>query len=162
MAAHLKQEAILLLGIAGPASDPEITGQKFIEKMRTKARIEPVSTRKGSIGEFPVFVATYLDRSGRSPVYLHYAWAAMAGNTYQLIGMAPEKHRETLRAAALTLRPLTEVERGAVTGKRLRIATARPGERIDELTVLINGLEAEAPLQDGQLVKIARIEKARP
>ena len=86
----------------------------------------------------------------------------MAGNTYQLIGMAPEKHRETLRAAALTLRPLTEVERGAVTGKRLRIATARPGERIDELTVLINGLEAEAPLQDGQLVKIARIEKARP
>ena len=56
----------------------------------------------------------------------------MGGKTYQLIGLAPEKHRETLRNAALSLRPLTEVERGAVTGKRLRIVAARSGERLGE------------------------------
>ena len=161
ISAHPKQEAILLLGVAGAASDPEATGQKLIEQMRTKARVEPVSTRKASIGEFPAFVVTYLDRSGRAPAYLHFAWVAMGGKTYQLIGLAPEKHREALRNAALSLRPLTEVERGAVTGKRLRIVAARPGERLENLgarsgnvwspayTALVNGLNAEAALRRG-------------
>jgi len=171
ISAHPKQEAILLLGIAGAASDPEVTGQKFIEKMRTKARAEPVSTRKASVGEFPAFVVTYLDRSGRAPAYLHFAWVAMGGKTYQLIGLAPEKHREALRNAALSLRPLTDVERGAVTGKRLRSVAARPGERLENLsarsgnvwspgyTALVNGLKVDESLQEGQLVKIAREER---
>ena len=47
-----QQEAMLLLGIAGPAADPEVVGERFIQKMRTKARTEPVSTRKGSVGDF--------------------------------------------------------------------------------------------------------------
>jgi predicted Zn-dependent protease len=171
ISAHPKQEAVLLLGVAGTASDPEATGQKLIEKMRAKARVEPVSTRKGSIGEFPAFVVTYLDRSGRAPSYLHYCWVAMAGSTYQLIGLAPEKHREALRNAALSLRPLTDVERGAVTGKRLRIVRAREGERLESLgartgnvwasayTALVNGLKVDADLAEGQPVKIAREER---
>jgi predicted Zn-dependent protease len=171
ISAHPAKEAILLLGIAGLASDPEATGQKFIEKMRTKARAEPVSTRKASVGEYPAFVVTYLDRSGRAPAYLHFAWVAMAGRTYQLIGLGPEKHREALRNAALSLRPLTDVERGAVTGKRLRIVTAHQGERLESLsaragnvwspayTALVNGLNVEADLKEGQPVKIAREER---
>jgi len=171
ISAHPKQEAILLLGIAGAASDPEATGQKLIEKMRTKARVEPVSARKTSVGEFPAFVVTYLDRSGRAPAYLHFAWVAMGGKTYQLIGLAPEKHQAALRNAALSLRPLTDVERGAVTGKRLRSVAARSGERLENLgarsgnvwspayTALVNGLNVEADLKAGQPVKIAREER---
>lgn len=171
ISAHPKQEAVLLLGVAGAASDPEATGQKLIEKMRAKARVEPASTRKGSIGEFPAFVVTYLDRSGRAPAYLHFAWVAMAGKSYELIGLAPEKHREALRNAALSLRPLTEVERGGVTGKRLRIVRAREGERLESLgarsgnawssayTALVNGLNMDADLREGQPVKIAREEQ---
>ncbi len=174
ISAHPKQEAVLLLGIAGAASDPETTGQKFIEKMRTKARVEPVSARKTSVGEFPAFVVTYLDRSGRAPAYLHFAWVAMNGQTYQLIGLAPEKHREVLRNAALSLRPLTGVERGAMTGKRLRIVAARPGERLEDLsarsgnvwspayTALVNGLNVDTALPEGRLVKIAREEPWTP
>jgi predicted Zn-dependent protease len=63
--------------------------------------------------------------------------------------------------------PLTAVERGSVTGKRLRIASARSGERLENLgartgnvwspsyTALVNGLDAEGTLGEGQLVKIA-------
>ncbi len=174
ISAHPKQEAILLLGDAGPASDPEAVGQKFIAQMRSRARLEPVSTRKGSLGAFPVFVVTYLDRSGRAPAYLHFAWVSMAGKTFQLIGLAPERHRETLRNAALTLRPLTEAERASVMGKRVRIITARQGERLEDLaaragnawspayTALVNGLDAEGILHEGQLIKIARLEPVRP
>ncbi|HAB15756.1 MAG TPA: hypothetical protein DCE44_04820 [Verrucomicrobiales bacterium] len=174
ISAHPQQEAALLLGIAGAAADPEATGQKFIEKMRTQARVEPVSSRETSVGEFPALVVTYLVRSGRTPTYLHFAWVAMGGKTYQLIGLAPEKHREALRNAALSLRPLTDVERGAVTGTRLRVVAAKQGERLEDLsartgnawspayTALVNGLKAEAELSRGQLVKIARTEPVRP
>jgi len=168
---HPKKEAVLLLGIAGPASDPEVTGEKFVQTMRSKARIEPASTRKSAIGEFPVFLVTYLDRSGRTPVYLHFAWVSMAGKTYQLIGLTPEKHWETLRNAALSLRPVTPTELASVTGKRLRIATALQGERLETLaartgnvwspsyTALVNGLSPGLILDEGRLLKIAREER---
>jgi len=167
------QEAMLMLGLAGPAADPEAAGQEFIKQMRARARIEPVSSRSTTLGTFPAFLATYLDRSGRTPVYLHFLWVTMAENTYQLIGLAPEKYREILRNAALTLRLLTEAERGAVTGRRLRIIAARGGERLEDLaarsgntwspayTALANGLDLEATLSEGQLVKIARLEPVR-
>ena len=164
------QEAMLLLGLAGPATDPETIGRQFIQQMRSRARIEPVSARNTTLGSFPAFVTTYLDRSGRAPVYLHFLWVTMAGRTYQLVGLAPEQYRQTLRDAALTLRPLTEAELGSVTGKRLRIVAARSGERLEDLaarcgnawspayTALANGLKVEATLSEGQLVKIVRLE----
>jgi len=167
---HPNKEAMLLLGLAEPAADPETTGQEFVQQMRARAKIEPVSARKNTIGSFPAFLATYIDRSGRTPVYLHFLWVTMAERTYQLIGLAPEQHRETLRDAALALRPITESERVAVTGKRLRVVAAHRGERLENLgarsgnawspayTALANGLEAETTLSEGQLVKIARVE----
>jgi len=94
----------------------------------------------------------------------------MGERTYQLIGLAPEQYREALRDAAHTLRPITEAERDGVTGKRLRIVAAHRGERLEHLaarsgnawspayTALVNGLDAEATLSEGQLVKIARVE----
>src|SRR5262249_31801566 len=104
------QEAMLVLGLAGPADDPESTGQKFIQRMRAQTRIEPVSAQRTSLGSFPAFLTTYLDQSGRTPVYLQFLWVTMAERTYQLIGLAPEQYRETLKNAVYTLRPLTEAE----------------------------------------------------
>jgi len=174
ISAQPQQEAMLLLAIAGNNLDPETAGQKFIQKMRNKARTEPVSTRKTSIDKFPAFTVTYLDRSGRQNTYLHFCWVAMRETTYELIGVGPDRYRETLRDAALTLRPLTDLERKAVTGKRLRIASARAGERLEELgartgnvwspayTAIANELQPEAVLKEGQLIKIAKREPAIP
>jgi predicted Zn-dependent protease len=161
---------MLMLGLAGPASDPQTVGQEFIQQMRTRGGIDPVSAKNTSVGSFPAFLATYLDRSGPAPVYRHFLWVTMADRTYQLVGLAPEQYQQTLKTAALTLRPLTEAERASITGKRLRIVAARRGERLEEFaarsgdawsptyTALANGLDAEAILSEGQLVKIARRE----
>jgi predicted Zn-dependent protease len=66
---------------------------------------------------------------------------------------------------------LTDAERSTVTGKRLRMAAARQGERLENLgartgnawtpalTALVNDLNPDAPLNDGQLIKIVREEK---
>lgn len=167
---HPKAEAALLLGLAGPAADPELAGTRFIEKMRSKARSEPESTRRTSIGDFPAFVVTYLDRSRRTPVYLHFGWVTMAGQMFQIVGLGPESHRETLRTAAFTLRPLTAAERTGVKGQRLRVVQARAGESLAALSArtgngwpldylaLVNGLETTAALREGQWLKIAREE----
>jgi predicted Zn-dependent protease len=174
ISAHPKQEAMLLLGIQGPSADPAVLGRKFVQKMREKARAEPASVSTTSIGEYPAFVVTYLDRSGGERVYLHLAWVAMGSKTYELIGLAPEKHRESLRNAALTLRPLTDIERAAVTGKRLRIVSAQEGDTLEKLgaragnvwspayTALVNGLEPGERVREGRLFKIARQEPAVP
>lgn len=172
ISAHPKQEAMLLLGIQGPAADPEVIGRKFVQKMREKARTEPASMSTTSIGQYPAFVVTYLDRSGGERVYLHVGWVAMGSKTYELIGLAPERHRDTLRNAALTLRPLTDIERAAVTGKRLRIVSAKEGDTLEKLgaragnvwspayTALVNGLQPGDRLPEGRLIKIARQEPA--
>ena len=135
----------------------------MIEQMRTKARVEPASSRKGTIGEFPAFVVSYLDRSGRAPTYLHFAWVAMGEKTYQLIGLAPEKHRESLKNAALSLRPLTEVERGAVTGKRLRIVAARQdGGHACAHAVFDDGRDPQADARNvGDRVPLTRLSGER-
>lgn len=171
---HPRQEATLLLGVAGPAADPAATGKAFVEKMRREAKVEPESMRAASLGDLPAFVVTYLDRSGRTPTYLHFLWTVAKGKTFQLVGMSPEKHRGALRNSALSLRPLTDTERASISGKRLRIVTARQGERLEELsarsgnawspdyTALVNGLEPDAELKDGQAIKTVRVELVRP
>jgi predicted Zn-dependent protease len=90
-----------------------------------------------------------------------------------LVGLAPQSYRETLRNAARSLRPLTEIERGSVIGKRLRIVTARQSEHLEDLSAragnawspayaaLVNGLAPEIILREGQLLKIAPFEPIR-
>lgn len=163
-------EAMLMLGLVDISGAPESTGLRFIESVRERTRIKPISAETTTVGNLPAFVATYLNDSGRQRVYLQFLWVKMAERTYQLIGFATEQHLETMRKTAATLRLLSEDERAAVTGKRLRIVAPRPGERLADLavrsgnvwsedyTALANGLSAEAILAEGTLVKIARLE----
>jgi predicted Zn-dependent protease len=174
ISAHPKKEAMLLLAVANKTSDPEEAGQDFIRQMRAKARIEPVTMTKTSSGEFPAYVVSYLDRSGGKPVFLYFAWVTMAGTTYELTGLAPEKYKDTLKTAALSLRPLTDTERKAINGNRLRMVAARDGERLEGLgtrtgnawtpsyTALVNGLSDDTVLTAEQPIKIAHPEPCRP
>jgi predicted Zn-dependent protease len=69
---------------------------------------------------------------------------------------------------------LTPAERASVSGKRLRVATARQAERLEDLaartgnvwsatyTALVNGLAPDVVLQSGQLLKIAHTEPVGP
>lgn len=169
---HPKQEAMFVLGIDPSNAEPNVAGEAFVRKMRTDTKAEPTSVRTTPVEGKPVYVATYLDRSGREPLYLHFVWARMAGHTYHFIGMGAERYRETLRTIALSLRPLTDAERHAITGKRLRVATARDGESIEQFstrtgnawtpayTALVNGLSANASLKNNQPLKIVRVEPA--
>lgn len=174
LSTHPRQEALLMLAVEERELDLQAAGEKLVRQMRGTAGLSPASALKTSIGQFPAYVVTYQQHSGLTAVSLRFAWVAMAGKTYQLIGRAPENDQEALRSAAFTLRPLTDLERATITGKRLRMVTARSGERLVDLgarsgnvwspayTALVNALDTEQVLRDGQWVKIARTEPAIP
>jgi predicted Zn-dependent protease len=166
------EEAALLIGIDDTNSAPDVVGQAFVKKMRAEAKAEPESIRTTPHEGVPVYAATYLDRSGRQPFYMHFVWARLNGTTYHLMGIGLEKHQAALRKSARSLRLLTDAERKSVTGKRIRVATATSGEALEQFctrtrnawppayTALVNGLDPKQPLVDGQLLKITVEEPA--
>ncbi len=168
------QNALEMLSIADTATDPEVLGRRFIAQMKKSGRVEPISAEKKMVGQFPAFVATYREKSGREEAYLDMTWVTLNTNSFQVLSFGPSKFRETMRGSVATLRALSEQERGAVTAKRLRVVMAQGGEKLSalgertgnvwspEFTGLVNDLKADGPLAQGQLVKIARQENWIP
>ena len=86
-------------------------------------------------------------------------------------GLAPPQLNDLLRQTAQSLRPITAQESTSITGIRLRLAKAREGETLQQLsertgnrwnldyTAMANGLTANQRLVEGQLIKIAKEER---
>ena len=87
-----------------------------------------------------------------------------------ILGMGYTAYSTALSDAVMSLRPLSDEEKGSITAMQLRIVEASEGEALQSLsersenewgvetTALMNGLAQDAPLQEGTLVKIARKE----
>jgi len=100
-------------------------------------------------------------------VHMHFLWVAARGLIYQMVGLAPDQHREVLRQAALSFRSLTPAERASITETRLRVVAAREGETLAQLsrrtqdqwkpetTAVVNEIQPGTSLKQGQLIKIA-------
>jgi predicted Zn-dependent protease len=105
-------------------------------------------------------------------------WIAYDGLVYQLAAGTPggglPKYDGILRSFARGFRPLRDEDRARIDELRLRIAVAREGETLEELSVrtgnawnvnetaVANALFIGQPLREGQLVKIARRERYEP
>lgn len=108
-------------------------------------------------------------RSERMRVLM--TWIAHDGRIYRISGGSSRRHFEPLRptfvAAAESFHVLDQTERNEILQDTLRVATAEPGEDLAalgkrtgnrwsvEATAVANGLEIEAPLVPGSLIKIA-------
>ena len=168
-----KQEGTVFLGVAGPAADPKALAQAFMDQLKKEFGAEPSNTRAVEIGNWPGHVLTYEDPSGKEPMYIHFLWVAADKLTYQLIGVGPERLKPSLRETALSLRPLTGKERNSITGLRLRLATAKAGESLADLsqrtgnqwtlayTAMVNHIPEDKTLETGQVIKIAKEEPYR-
>ena len=86
---------------------------------------------------------------------------------YQFNAFGTERYRPVLKKAALSFRPLKKSERNSIKEMRLRVVTARSGEKLAQLskrtgnkwplenTAAINGIEVNQSLPKGKLIKIA-------
>jgi predicted Zn-dependent protease len=167
------RKAMIVLGGAARAADPELIGQQFIADVEEEIELSPTENRKVDVGDWPGYVVRYEDTAGDAPISLYYLWVTSPGMTMQLIGLGADMYRDQLRDTVLSLHNLTPEERESIFSYRLEITEATPGESLpalsiragntlsDELTAVINGLPTGVLLEEGDLVKVVRAELHR-
>jgi predicted Zn-dependent protease len=110
-------------------------------------------------------------RGDAGPLTLDFTWIAHPSGVYRIMSAIPQDRygeaRPIFDAVATHFHRSTAEERASVTKRQLWIARAEPGESLSQLsrrtgnvwsieeTALINGLDAESALPEGQMVKIA-------
>jgi predicted Zn-dependent protease len=167
--------AVVGLNLVGSGDDPEAARRQFEQK----AGVDLGShAERLDVNGLPAVHATTTARTRNGRIALDLNWIAHAGRIYRITGaMDPGGTPEftpLFRATVQSFRPLTQRERTAVRETRLRIASARPGERLgDVLTrtrsswniataAVANGLDASRPFPAGQPVKVAVEEPYGP
>ena len=162
-----EKDGVLTIGIGGENTEPGEAAKVFERALYEQYRIKPTRAESVKIGTFPAHLLLYTDTSGKEPMHLAFLWVGYRKVLYLFIGLAPEHHRELLRAAAWSFRPITAKEKSSIKERRLRIVAARKGESLARLskrtnnlwpveaTAVINGMAAGQKLKKGQLVKIA-------
>jgi predicted Zn-dependent protease len=165
------QEALIFINAIGGATDPEQLGKALVDELQNKHKKKAESAEPVKIGTWPGYMVKFNDTSGRETAHVYYLWVTINDLTYGLIGAGVDRYKENLRKTVLSLRPLTSEERNSITGIRLRIAEAKSGETLAELskrtdnvweadyTAMINNIPEETILEKGQLIKIAKEEK---
>ncbi len=168
-----RQDALIFIGVIGVGSGPEEIARAFRAALEAEFGIAPSRSDAVKIGDWPAYLLTFTDHSGREPVYMHFLWVGARGFIYQMIGLATERYGPALRETALAFRPLTAEEKASIQVTRVHIVSARAGEDLDQFsertgniwdpqeTAVMNGIAVDTPLQAGP-IKIAVSEPYKP
>ena len=162
-----KRDAVVLLQLDSRGDDPAAAAHAYAMREGFALGSE-IALQLGGLPAYRAraFVPTSF---GRIPAEI--TWIAYDGMIFRLIaGVQPgtlRSYEGVLRKFSHGFRPLTPEERARITELRLRVAPARPGESLAELsarthnewdpayTAVANGLAPGAPLAPGALLKIA-------
>jgi predicted Zn-dependent protease len=156
------------LEIQGAGEDALEAAESFAAEQKIKLTEGPEAIE---IGELPAARGMALLQSRRGELLLDLTWIVHNGTVFRMMGATGPKRADTFRPVfhevAGSFRPLTLSERQGIQVIRLRIMTARRGETLEELlaranavanaerTAVANGISADTPLEEGQLVKVA-------
>jgi predicted Zn-dependent protease len=175
-AAEPDGRAMVFYGVAarGDAADAAKLAQKRREQLEREAGLVPARDEAQQLGDRTAHLLVYTDGSGSEAVHAFFVWIHFAGMVHQLAGLAPESFRSDLRACVDSLRTLTSEERESFEVRRLRLVAAQGGESIAVLgkragnkldaatTAILNGVDVDATLPAGRLIKIVRAERYQP
>ena len=165
------QQALMVLGGAGPLAPPEAYARAFAAEVEKETGIVPDEIAPAELGEWPAHYVRIRDTSGEQPASIYYVWIRSDRMMFQIIAAGLDSYTEAMRQAALSLSNMTQEERESIMAYRVRIATAEAGESIadlsgrtgnlwnEPLTEAANGRSSGAALKGGELVKILRAER---
>lgn len=168
IAVSAERDAMIVLGVFGQGMTPEDVRESFVAQVRDEYDIEPESSTELPVGESPAQLITYVDSMKGQPVNLNFMWLSHHNLIYQFTAMVPDSSQETFRNTANSFRALSPADRLAIREVHLRVVQAQADESLVELsrrtgnvwdlqwTALINGLNTDDTLSNGQLIKIAR------
>jgi predicted Zn-dependent protease len=162
-----RNDGVVFLEHQGFGDDPEQAASIFLQSARQQG-LGVDNLERVKVGGLPAVRAT--GRARATPVQL--TWIAYRGSIYRVTGMSRTtgQFEGTFRNVARSFRPLSAQARRSIQQKRLRIASARRGESLQDLsrrtgntwdvqqTAVVNGFFATEQLEPGQLVKVAVAE----
>jgi predicted Zn-dependent protease len=152
---------------------PETLGRKFVDKLRNDHGVVPDRAESVNLNGMPAYLISVQDNSSGEVIDIHSLWFRLNEVTFQLLGVAKVSNGELLRNTALSIRNLTNKERSSIHMHTLRVRNARAGESIAEfntrtgnvwnaeITAIMNNIDQDEVLDDGQLMKIAIREPYR-
>jgi predicted Zn-dependent protease len=162
-----ERDAMLLLEMQGPRENPKVAAQRWAQKNRVRV----VQSEATNVGGWPAFHALAEAEGQQGTVAADVTWIAHPAGTFRITGLvSPQRYRArqaTFERVVGSFRPITTAERREARPMLLRIATARRGESLTALgsrtgnrwsdaeTAVANGIQAGAPLREGQKIKIA-------
>lgn len=167
LAIEPKKEALLILQVGGRNVTAREKATSFKRNVKEAHGISPVKDTAVKVGSLPGYLLTYVDKTKREDMYIHFLWFEYGDLLYQFNAFGTERYRPVLKKAALSFRPLKKSERNSIKEMRLRVVTAQSGEKLAQLskrtgnkwpleyTAAINGIEVNQPLPKGKLIKIA-------
>ncbi|MFB3118868.1 MAG: hypothetical protein ACE1ZP_08880, partial [Myxococcota bacterium] len=172
-----KRDAQIFLEIQGPGDDVESAAGEYVAELADSGfRVDHAQSLR--IGPSAAFrVDGHFSRAG-GRMTTQLTWLEREGSIYRFTAAAPIATFRRYTGAFLnvprSLRSLKVHERAKIQETRLRIAVARPGENLTQLsertanrwdiqqTAVMNHLFTDRVLDPGQLVKIAVAEDYRP
>jgi predicted Zn-dependent protease len=172
-----KRDAQIFLELQGTGNDPQTAAAEYVEEL-TSAGFEIEDTQSVMIGSYPAFRVRGRFPGLQGHLRAVFTWLIRDDSIYRFTGAAPNTsfhaYQGTLLNVPRSFRPLRTSEREKIRETRLRIAVAREGESLLELsertdnrwdiqyTAVVNDLFPDDALEVGQLVKIAIAEDYRP
>jgi predicted Zn-dependent protease len=130
--------AYLVLGSSESEQTIFEIADALAQNMREEAGIEPAEERTLTVGNWPAKILRYDDTSAEKTVSLYYMLVQSPQQKFMLMAMGYEEFRDVLGAAALSLRPLTPVEKDSMGGLRMRVTEVEAGESLSSLNVRVN------------------------
>lgn len=166
-------DAVIYLEADAPAETLEQAAQQLLEQAPKGAKL--VASQAVAVGGFDAW-RLEISFPGRTHAIVTLIDAGEV--TFRITGMtrmgAIKRFRGRMLATPRTFRRLTAEQRAGIRVTRLRLAKARPGERLGELsrrtgntwnvldTAVLNGLQSNDHFEGGELVKIAVEEPWTP
>ena len=168
------KEAVVLLTVAGKGNDP-VQVAREAERAAGARLLERAATLE--INGLRAVRSLVAVDGEQGPTTLDFTWIAHGGIVYRIVGVSPTRsygaYRPLFDQTVSSFRAITPADMAQIHETRLRVATARAGERptdlarrtgsvwsADEIAV-VNGLAADARLTAGQLIKVAIREPYR-
>jgi predicted Zn-dependent protease len=164
-----KGDAAVVLEVAAKGNDP-VEGARALDKV--KHTDLATQAKSITINGLPAARAV-VPADGKA--HIEITWIAHGGLIFQLAVVASTEQFKTFQpefeAVAGSFRPLSAHERAGIMEKRIRLITARKGETIEALAArahsawkteevtIVNGLVADTPLREGQVLKVAVEER---
>jgi len=166
-----QRDAMISLAHDSKGDDPQRAAAVFLEEARGQG-LRVATQQPVKLGGLTAFRAEANVLASGVSLPVEITWISYRGSVYRIMGVASpragrNRYTGDFRSVVRSFRPLTPELRKSIREDRLRIARARGGETLSELssrtgntwnvqeTAVMNGIYANARLQPGQLVKVA-------